>query len=478
MTPTRTNKGKTTNSFVRDGGSFRDPSGYVFVDDGRVYRTVNKCAVDDYIASRDSATVTRLVETGLLIASEEVAPSAIRDVEPNAEYLLEHPVVPFISYPYEWPFSALKDAALAHLDIHTALLKDNLTLSDASAYNMQFMHGRPIFIDRLSINRYEDGAFWTGHRQFCEQFANPLLLYSKLGVAYQPWFRGAQEGISSIDLARLIKWRHLFSPSVLTHVYLQAKLQSASLGKSTDELITAATKKLPKRSFQLMLESLKSWISGLQPFKSGYSDWGDYSDTNTYDSREARRKAEFVARFCQETKADTLWDLGCNTGEYSEVALDSETAFVVGFDFDDQALEKAYARLSKQGRNFLALKMDACNPSPSQGWCEAERKGFHDRAGADAIIALAFEHHIAIGKNVGLDETIRWLTSLAPVGVIEFVPGEDPTVQRMLALRKNIFDDYSKSAFESRLAACGRIVASDVISATGRTLYWYDKTDS
>ena len=473
----RTNRDKKTNNLARDGGSFRDPSGHVFVDEGRVYRTVNKCAVDDYLASRDSAAVAGLIEDGLLIASDEIDVSTIGNVEPGAEFLLEHPRLPIISYPYEWPFSALKDAAIAHLDIHSTLLKDDLTLTDASAYNMQFLNGRPIFIDRLSLARYEDGSFWMGHRQFCEQFVNPLLLFSKLGVAYQPWFRGTQEGISSIDLARLIKWRHLFSPSVFTHVYLQARLQAASLSKPTDDLKTAAQKRFPKRSFEFLLTQLKSWIGKMQPFKGGYSDWGDYSDTNTYDSREASKKADFVARFCQNTKADMLWDLGCNTGEYSEVALQAGTAFVVGFDFDDRALEKAYARLSKRGKNFLALKMDAANPSPSQGWGETERKGFHERASADAIVALAFEHHIAIGKNVGLEETISWLTSLAPVGVIEFVPGDDPTVQRMLALRKNIFDDYSKQTFENRLAACSRIVTSEVISETGRTLYWYDRSD-
>jgi len=448
----------------------------VFVDEGRVFRTVNECAIDDYVASRDSSAVSSLVDSGLLISSEEVDLSAIADEEPDARILLEHPKLPFISYPYEWPFSALKDAALAHLDVQLALLNDDLTLVDASAYNMQFRDGRPIFIDRLSIVRYEDGSFWMGHRQFCEQFLNPLLLQSKLGVAYQHWFRGTQEGISSIDLARLIKWRHFFSPNMFMHVYMQAKLQAASLGKSTDELKTVGQKKFPKRSLEFLLKSLKSWIAKLEPFKGGYSVWGDYSDTNTYDNREASKKADFVARFCRETGSKMLWDLGCNTGEYSEVALNAGTKFVVGFDFDDRALEKAYARLSKRGSSFLPLKMDAANPSPSQGWGEAERKGFHDRADADAIIALAFEHHIAIGKNVGLNETVRWLTSLAPVGVIEFVPGDDPTVKKMLALRENIFADYSKSTFETRLAKCGKIIASEVVSETGRTLYWYDRT--
>ena len=469
---------RKTNNLTRDGGSFRDPSGYVFVDGERVFRTVNECALDDYLASRDSAAVANLVKSGLLIHSEEVDSSSLADREPDARYLLEHPKLPFVSYPYEWPFSALKDAALTHLDVHLALLKDDLNLIDASAYNMQFRDGRPIFIDRLSIVNYEEGSFWLGHRQFCEQFVNPLLLQSKLGVAYQHWYRGAQEGISSIDLARLMKWRHLFSPSVFMHVYMQAKLQASSLSKSTDELKTVTQKPFPKRSFEFLLMRLKAWIEGLQPFKGEYSVWGDYSDTNTYDTQEAKKKADFVARFCQKAKPNMLWDLGCNTGEYSELALKSGADFVVGFDFDDRALEKAYARLSKQGEPFLPLKLDAANPSPSQGWCESERKGFHDRANADAIIALAFEHHLAIGKNIGLKGTVRWLTSLAPAGVIEYVPSDDPTVKKMLALRKNIFSDYSKSVFEQSLASHGEIIDSEVVSETGRTLYWYERSTS
>ena len=148
MTVLRTIKAKITNKLARDGGSFRDPSGYVFVEGERVFRTVNECALEDYIKSRDSAAVASLVDSGLLISSKEIGLSTITDEEPNARYLLEHPKLPFISYPYEWPFSALKDAALAHLDVHLALLEDNLTLVDASAL------GRPI--DRVSLQVVDD----------------------------------------------------------------------------------------------------------------------------------------------------------------------------------------------------------------------------------------------------------------------------------------------------------------------------------
>ncbi|MGH8568260.1 MAG: class I SAM-dependent methyltransferase, partial [Gammaproteobacteria bacterium] len=163
------------------------------------------------------------------------------------------------------------------------------------------------------------------------------------------------------------------------------------------------------------------------------------------------------------------------TGEYSEVALAAGAGRVIGFDFDQTALERAYARAAHRSLPFLPLFQDGANPSPAQGWNTLERKGLSDRACADALLALAFEHHLAIGHNVPLDDVVAWLVSLAPRGVIEFVHKGDPTVQRMLALREDIFHEYTEEHFVSAVGQRARIVRSAVVSTTGRTLYWFDR---
>ena len=182
-----------------------------------------------------------------------------------------------------------------------------------------------------------------------------------------------------------------------------------------------------------------------------------------------------MAEFVGQTRPRLLFDLGCNTGDYAALALQAGAGAVVGFDFDQRALEIAFARAEAERLDFLPLFLDAANPSPDQGWRQSERAGFTARARPDALLALAFEHHLAIGRNVPLDQLLDWLTGLAPRGVIEFVPKADPTVRQMLALREDIFDGYDEAAFTACLARAARIVGSEVVSAHGRRLFRYER---
>jgi ribosomal protein L11 methylase PrmA len=225
-----------------------------------------------------------------------------------------------------------------------------------------------------------------------------------------------------------------------------------------------------------MLTQLRGWIAGLEPLDREKSVWNDYAEANTYKSEEAQAKRRFVADFAAATRPGLLFDLGCNTGAYSEAALEAGAGRVIGFDFDQGALDQAFERAQQKGLDFLPLHLDAANPSPDQGWRQQERAGFGRRARADAIVALAFEHHLAIGRNLPLDQVLDWLIGLAPTGVIEFVQKTDSTVQQMLALREDIFADYSEAAFVAAIEKRARVVRSETISGECRRLFWYDRT--
>lgn len=462
-------------SLERVPGSFRDPSGHVFKLGGRILRTVSRSAAGDYVASRDHPCIAQLVKEGRLIASHELDAASFAGQLPDAAFVLEHPAVEHISYPYEWPFSLMREAALAHLDLHMALLEAGFTLTDATAYNIQFVSGRPVFIDRLAIRRYRDGELWGGHRQFCEQFLNPLLLRTLFAVSHNAWYRGALEGIPTPDLANLLSLRHKLSLKILLHVYLQAKLQARSVKASTQDLAQIRKRTLSKRAFHAMLSQLRKWMESLVPLDQKLSVWRDYAKSHTYRDEEARAKSSYIDRFCRVTGVRSVWDLGCNAGDYSLVAFEAGAQRIVGFDFDDLVLDAAYDRLTRNGHNFLPLWLDAANPSPNQGWRQVERLGLAERSNADAILALAFAHHLAIGRNTGLKNAVDWIVSLAPKGIIEFVPKNDPTVQKMLALRDDIFSDYTPASFEACLGAVAAIVDKLKVSESGRTLYWYER---
>ncbi len=347
-------------------GSFRDPSGHVFQLNGRIFRTVNSPATEAFEFVRGTAFYRRAIDEERLIAAD-LADDAPADLSVGSEYVLEHPCLPFVSYPYEWSFPALKAAALFHLDFQLDALEDDIALSDASAFNVQFIGARPIFIDTLSLRRYRAGEHWAAHRQFCEQFLNPLLLRAFLGIRHNEWYRGAQEGIGSGELRRITPLRRKLSRNVLTHVVLQDVFQrSAGRSKSLISQTLRQTD-LPASSYRKMLTGLRRWISDLQPADTGATVWRDYADSHSYKPDEVVEKQRFVAEFVERTRPECIWDIGCNTGDYSVVALENGASYAVGFDFDQGALELAFARATAGDLRFLPLFIDATNPSPCQG---------------------------------------------------------------------------------------------------------------
>jgi ribosomal protein L11 methylase PrmA len=454
-------------------GSFRDPGGRIYWYGERVLRTVMPSAAKDFDYVEASGLIPALVERGMLIPQSHLSLELLGDAAGDAAYLLEHPKLDFISHPYEWPFRALQAAALLQLDLYLEALARNVTLSDATAYNIQFDGVRPVFIDRLSFRRYVDGQFWLGHRQFCEQFLNPLLLRSMFGIPHNAWYRGSPEGIGAAELSALLPLRKKFSWRVLTNVVMQGSLQKT---RSSDAHKAVAGKlKFPKAAFERLLRGLRAWIASLEPADRQPTTWQEYARNTSYRDTEAEAKRKFVARFVSDSRARTVWDIGCNTGDYSVAALQAGARSVIGFDFDQGSLDLAFDRARSEKLAFTPLFLDVTNPAPDQGWGQAERRGLRARAKADAVLALALIHHVAISKNVPLSDVVSWLTDMAPRGVIEFVPKSDPMVVELLRLREDIFPNYNEEHFVKCLEERARIVTSETVSASGRKLFAFER---
>ncbi|MEM7222612.1 MAG: class I SAM-dependent methyltransferase [Pseudomonadota bacterium] len=467
------------NQAVLDPGSFRDPGGHVFHHGNRVYRTVNPAVAEDFDKVEASGLIEELVARGWCLAATKVDRDLLGSTSDQPTYLLEHPKIELISYPYEWPFRALKAAALLHLDIQLLALQYDVALSDASAYNIQFQGAKPVFIDRLSFVPYRDGDIWAGHRQFCEQFLNPLLLRSVLGVPHNAWYRGAQEGITTQDLNRMIPLRRKLSWQVFAHVLLQAKFQaSAQQADSKSSAPEARKVGLPRASLTGMLTKLRQWIAKLEPRGADKTVWADYATSHSYQTAESEAKARLIADYAADVKPHMIWDLGCNTGDYSKIALEAGAETAIGFDFDQDALDGAFLRSEAENLNLLPLFLDAANPTSGQGWGASERMGLAERATADGVLALAFVHHLAITRNIPLRSLVSWIVGLAPTGVIEFVPKQDAMVQKLLSLRKDIFTDYTEDAFANYLSEVADIVSATQVTESGRKLFRFARTGS
>lgn len=456
-----------------DKGSYRDPAGKVFYYKGRVFRGLTTKGAERFKYIKENHILDESIKKSFLIPTKEITDLAKIDELSEFDIILEHEKIDYITYPYEWCFDQLKDAALHHLDFQLFLLEKNCVLIDASAYNIQFINSKPIFIDVLSLSEYKDGSYWVGHKQFCENYLNPLILSSKKDIDFNNWFRGNLEGIPTSDLNKILTLKDKFNFSLFFHVYLMARYEKKILvdPKKISKKINKK-KTLSKKSYKSMLIQLKNFILELKKNKT-LSKWDNYSKNNSYSAEEENKKIEIIENFAKKNKFNFLADLGCNDGLYSFKSLNCGVKKVFGFDFDLNVLNRSYLKSKKNNLNFQPIYMNINNPSPNQGWNEKERKGFNQRMKFDGMIALALYHHITIGNNISMDEAVEWLVSFAPKGIIEFVPKNDEMIVEMMKLKGDIFDNYSEERFKLLLEQKSTIVSRNKVNASGRVLYEY-----
>ena len=455
-------------------GSFRDPSGFVFKRDGALYRQVNEAYREHYDHLMSSGLYDTLCASGQMVShTEEEVPASIPDL---AYKMLRPEVIPFISYPYEWPFSALKNAALMTLDIQDVALNHGMILKDASAYNIQFVDGKPIFIDTLSFERYREGEPWIAYGQFCQHFLAPLALMSYCDVRLLRLMRVFIDGVA-LDLAsRLLPFQTRFRLGLLIHIHMHAKTQLRHNDTGRDPKMDGDTQRKPasgKVSLQALrgvVDNLRSAITKLE-WKPTGTEWGEYYEDTNYSSEAEGNKERLVQQLIERVQPEMVWDLGANTGRFSRLASQSDIP-TVAFDIDPAAVEKNFLACIRDGdRNMLPLVLDLTNPSPSIGWRNIERDSLIDRGPAPLVLALALVHHLAISNNVPLPNLAAFFAGICRSLVIEFVPKCDSQVRRLLATRDDIFPDYTPAGFEQAFAPFFTIEESVPVEGSDRLLF-------
>ena len=451
--------------------SFRDPSGFVFRRDGLIYRQVNGVYKEDYDRLMDSGLYKGLVEEGLIIPHEEVALQGA--VSPTAYKVIKPEQVAFISYPYEWSFSQFKDAALSTLNIQKKALEFGMSLKDCSAYNIQFIKGKPVFIDTLSFEKYKEGSPWVAYRQFCQHFLAPLALMSYRDVRLAQLSRVHLDGVP-LDLASpLLPFRTRFSFSLLSNIHLHARSQT----HYADKRVNTRRPKLSRLGFIGIINSLESGVKGLK-WNPGGTEWGDYYQDTNYSTEAFQHKKQIVAEFLEAVHPGSVWDLGANTGVFSRIAAEKGIP-TISFDIDPAAVEKNYLECRRRNeKNLLPLLSDLTNPSPGIGWQNRERMSLVERGPADAALALALIHHLAISNNTPFAKIAEFLASVCHSLIVEFVPKSDSQVQRLLATREDIFVDYTQQAFESEFAKWFALERSQPVTGSERTLYLMRRQES
>jgi len=447
-------------------GSFRDPSGFLFRRDGELYRQVNRSYRDHFDQLGASGLLDHLRRGQMIIPHEE---TDLPPLTADGFRVIKPELLSFVSYPYEWCFSQLKDAALTTLAIQRLALEHGMSLKDASAYNIQFHRGRPVLIDTLSFETYREGRPWVAYRQFCQHFLAPLALMARCDVGLSQLLLIHIDGVPVGLGSRLLPWRTRLNFGLLTHIHLHAATQR----RYADREVRAREKALPRmsrRGLLGILDSLEGTVRRLR-WKPADTEWADYYDFTNYttDAQEAKRR--MVADFLAAVAPRMVWDLGANTGLYSRLASDQGIP-TIAFDIDQAAVERNYIECrQRQDPALLPLVLDLSNPSPALGWAHRERLSLEERGPADVVLALALVHHLAISNNVPLPHLADYLRRQGRHLILEFVPKTDSKVRKLLATREDVFPNYHEDGLRAALSPHFETLRMEPIAGSERTLY-------
>jgi len=457
--------------YEQELSSFRDRSGFLFYWNGSLYRQINYSYKDDYDQLMNSGLYDTLIESELLIPHGE---SKIEPPLPEISYKVIQPeLIPFISYPYEWCFSQLKDAAFTTLKIQKKALQFGMSLKDCSAYNIQFIKGRPILIDTLSFEKHREGKPWKAYRQFCQHFLSPLALMNYTDIRLNQLLRIYIDGIPLNMASRLLPLRTRFLFTILVHIHLHAKSQEHFAGRST----STSRRKMSHTSILGLIDNLEAAVKKLKWNPQG-TEWNDYYEKQTYSQEALNEKTRLVSEYLDRIQPNTVWDLGSNVGLFSRTAS-ARGVQTISFDVDPACVERNYREVvNKRETHLLPLLIDLTNPSSAMGWQHSERKSLMERGPVDTLLALALIHHLAISNNLPLKNLAAFFVEMCTSLIIEFIPKDDSQVQRLLSSREDVFPDYTQSDFEESFKKYFTILSIDKIRDSQRTLYLMEKVTS
>jgi len=453
---------------VGDLGSLHDPGARVVHIEERVLRLLDANAWAQYHALSLSGLASELDGQGLLVRTHVVdLPEGAGDPWVAA---LEHEAVPVVSYPFEWTFTMLQDAALLHLDLVERALDEGLVTKDGTPYNILFVGSRPVFVDLGSLERQEPGEGWYGYRQFCQLFLNPLLIQAYAGVPFQPWLRGAIRGITPGECAALLSRRTRMRPSVFPHVAVQAwadRRYARSSSRLKAELKAAG---LGPAVIRAQIRRLRRLVSRLGA-DDAESMWSGYGDRGHYPEADLLAKEHFVELAAADRHRNQILDLGANDGRLTEIAL-RHADYAVAVDSDPVVVDRLYRRLRQRGeQRILPLFMDLADPSGGIGWAARQRSPFDDRVTPGLVLCLALIHHLAITESIPMEAIVAWLASFEADVVIEFARESDPMVRTLCANKQGSRWPYSEPSFLKALATRFEIVRQAELPMGTRMLY-------
>jgi hypothetical protein len=456
---------KTTYQVNQHQASFRDPSGYVIQENGKLLRIINPIYFPHYNQLTNSGFYQKLFKAGLLISHEEIESD-------KGKIVIQPEYIPFITNPYEWSFEMYRHAALHTLKVHRAALSNGFILKDASAYNITFHKGKPVFIDSLSFDFYEEDAPWRAFKQFITHFLGPLLLAKYHGVAMLNLMQNHIDGIPVKTIASLLPFKTKFNSTIYTNIHLLAKLEDKY---SEDYKAESKISKLSKKAQNNIIENLYDFIKKLSVNEK--TEWGDYYTKTNYKNSAFKQKASLIKEWVTALNARKIVDIGGNDGTFGRELIDIADLILVN-DIDPNAVNNNYKQIQKNKEtNILPFVCNVLQPAPAIGFNNTERSSLINRLKdlkPDLTMALALIHHITLSGNVPFLKSAEFFASFSEHLILEFPNREDSWVQSLLVRKRefaNHFDFYNEKNFESAFSNFFEIMNKETISGSQRVLY-------
>lgn len=465
--------------------SFRDPSGQLKVKDGRVIRLLLQESVPVIRETLSSPWYRSEVERGAMTASMPLEPpeaDALWPDRPAGSWLIEHPPVFFPTYPYEWTFGMLADAARLTLRLARGLLSEDRELKDATPYNILFQGVRPAFVDIPSLEpRSAHSPIWRAQAQFIRTFLLPLHAVRRFRISLAQIFLADREGLDPRAAYRMATWTARLRPAFFTLVTLPEWL--GSLAERLDARLHRPDmlRMDPERARAVLAAMLGRLERKLPapPAPDGASPWSTYmADMRHYSAEDFRAKEDLVREVVGLDRPATLLDIGANTGNFSRLAA-AGGAKVVAVEKDPVAAEAIRTLAIREGLDILPVVMDLSRPSPAMGWRNLEQPAFLDRAEGrfEMILMLAVVHHLMVTEGIPLAELVRLAALLCTkTAVIEYVDPSDPKFRQLTRGREALHAHLTPERFEAALGPHFSVRKKLALAEGRRILYVCQKT--
>jgi hypothetical protein len=451
--------------------SFRDPSGYIFIENGILKRVINPLYFKQYFALKDSGFYNKLFQAALLVPHTELS------ADENA-IVIRPEKIPFITYPYEWCFNQYKESALLTLRLQKYCLENGFSLKDASAYNITFHKGKAVFIDTLSIDFYVENMPWRAYKQFVAHFLGPLLLARYYGSEMLKLITNYYDGLPIKLIASLLPIRAKLNPFIYSNVHLLAKFEEKHREDYQGETNVSS---LSKKAQLNIIRSLYAFIKKLNLKES--SEWGNYYEKTNYTDEAFTLKSGIINGWIDKLQPRTLIDVGGNDGTFVRM-ISSKTDQALVCDIDNNAVDHNYRTIRKNKEQHITpFVLDVLNPSAAIGINNKERFSFLHRIkdfGPDVTLALALIHHMSLSGNVPFEMSAKFFAAFSKYLIIEFPQRNDSWVTRLLEIKaefKEHFDFYNIENFEKIYSEYFEIRDKQCISVTNRVIYLLKRTD-